>query len=80
MDRTLKRKKEDSDSEEDEEAAGESSAQQVTVKFARNETEQMKKARENSFKTLQEKSAQEPWIECSWKSLKSTESEVRTKP
>lgn len=36
--------------------------QQVTVKFARTESERLKKAREKSFGFLQKKNAEELWI------------------
>lgn len=38
----------------------------VTVKFARNETDKVRKAREKSFNYLTKKSADEPWHETMW--------------
>ena len=39
----------------------EEEAKQITVKFARQETERVKRAREKSFNYLSKKSAEEPW-------------------
>lgn len=41
----------------------EEEAKQVTVKFARQENERLKKAREKSFGYLSKKSAEEPWFD-----------------
>ncbi|GBP19972.1 DNA-directed RNA polymerase III subunit RPC5 [Eumeta japonica] len=66
FDQQDKRKKEldrmeNSDDEEEVEA------QQVTVKFARKETDVAKKARENSFEFISKKTAEEPWCEATWR-------------
>ncbi|CAG4937054.1 unnamed protein product [Parnassius apollo] len=42
-------------------------AQQVTVKFARQETEVAKKAREKSFETISQRISEEPWYDALWK-------------
>lgn len=39
----------------------EEEAKQITVKFARQESERVKRARERSFNYLSKKSAEEPW-------------------
>lgn len=39
---------------------------QVTVKFARNDNDRSKKAREKSYNYLSQKSADEPWCETMW--------------
>lgn len=76
MEKGLKRKKDaESNNDSDEEEAGPSTAQQVTVKFKQND-ERWKKARENSFKSIQAKSAEEPWTECTWYEKDSTVSSV----
>lgn len=49
----------ESDTEEDE-------PKQVTVKFARTESDRNRKAREKSFNYLSKKSADEPWCETLW--------------
>lgn len=72
--KTKKRKNLETDSEEEEEKPSEAEA--VTVKFARTENERIKKARENSYRTLQEKSAAEKWIPCTWHKADSTASEI----
>ncbi|KAI5652061.1 sin-like protein conserved region domain-containing protein [Phthorimaea operculella] len=60
--KTDKSKAENSDDEEKE-----PEAQQVTVKFARQETEIAKKAREKSFETISQKISEEPWYDALWK-------------
>lgn len=77
LDKALKRKRDNQDDDSDEDyEPGPSKVEQVTVKFARNETEQAKKARESSYKRLKEKSEEEPWMECCWKDSRSIESEI----
>lgn len=49
----------ESDTEEEE-------PKQVTVKFARTETDRTRKAREKSFNYLSKRSAEEAWCEASW--------------
>lgn len=73
MDKSLKRKREAAHTEEEsDEEEPSTSAQQVTVKFGKTGE---KKTRE-TFKSLQEKSNAEPWIEYEWHKDKSTLSEV----
>lgn len=65
MDKISKRKRDTNaanDSEEEEES-GPSNAEQVTVKFSQN---QNKTPHVLSYKKLQEKSAEESWVECQW--------------
>ncbi|KAM3959237.1 RNA polymerase III subunit E [Aphomia sociella] len=57
-----KNKTEDSDDEEKD-----PEVQQITVKFARQETEVAKKAREKSFETMSHRLAEEPWYDGMWK-------------
>lgn len=59
-----------SESEEDD------SPEQITVKFARTETERSKAAREKSFGFLQKKNAEESWIQTPFYQFKSEESQV----
>lgn len=49
---------------------------QITVKFARQESERMKRARERSFNFLSMKSAEEPWYNTNYYPSTSRESEV----
>ncbi|KAF5284395.1 hypothetical protein FQA39_LY17070 [Lamprigera yunnana] len=53
-----------------------SSAKQVTVKFSQGDSDKWKKSRENSYKYILEKQAEEPWIECEWQPEKSELSEL----
>ncbi|XP_052749846.1 DNA-directed RNA polymerase III subunit RPC5 [Galleria mellonella] len=57
-----KNKSNDSDDEEKD-----SEVQQITVKFARQETEVAKKAREKSFETMSHRLAEEPWYDAMWR-------------
>lgn len=50
--------------------------EQVTVKFARTETDRSKALREKSFGYLQKKIAEEPWIHTGYYSEHTDESEV----
>ncbi|CAG9857067.1 unnamed protein product [Phyllotreta striolata] len=75
MEKSLKRKKENDSEELDEEEAGPSTAQQVTVKFKSND-ERWKKGDAKSFKALQARSAEEPWVECKWHNEDSTFSSI----
>ncbi|KAG5878014.1 hypothetical protein JTB14_025469 [Gonioctena quinquepunctata] len=75
MDKGLKNKKgTEINNDSDEEQAGPSTAQQVTVKFKSNDERWKKK--EASYNSLKNKSAEEPWIECSWHDRNSTLSSV----
>ncbi|XP_072931804.1 DNA-directed RNA polymerase III subunit RPC5 [Epargyreus clarus] len=62
------------DDEMDEEAPPE--AQQITVKFARQETEVAKKAREKSFETMSQRISEEPWFDAMWKNSESDHAEL----
>lgn len=66
-DKQDKRKTEKSKGDSDDEEEKEPEAQQVTVKFARQETEVMKKAREKSYATISQRIAEEPWYDALWK-------------
>ncbi|XP_026728901.1 DNA-directed RNA polymerase III subunit RPC5 [Trichoplusia ni] len=65
--------KNNSDSDEEEKEA---EAQQVTVKFARQETEVSKKAREKSFETMSQKVNEESWYDALWKSSETDHAEL----
>jgi hypothetical protein len=54
----------------------EEEAQQVTVKFAQQETERKKRARERSFGYLSQKSAEEPWFHTEYHNSHSEKAEV----
>jgi hypothetical protein len=54
----------------------EEEAQQVTVKFAQQETERKKRARERSFGYLSQKSAEEPWFHTEFHNSHSEKAEV----
>lgn len=60
---TRQRAEQKADQESDME---EEEAKHVTVKFARNETERSRKAREKSFNYLLKRSDDEPWCETEW--------------
>ncbi|XP_013199814.2 DNA-directed RNA polymerase III subunit RPC5 [Amyelois transitella] len=66
-----KNKAEDSDEEEKE-----PEAQQVTVKFARQETEVAKKAREKSYEALSHKVLGEPWYDAMWRHSDSDQADL----
>lgn len=59
----------ESDTEEEE-------PKQITVKFARTETDRTRKAREKSFNYLSKKSADEPWCEAMWHDKDSVAAEI----
>lgn len=50
---------------------------QITVSFARNETERIKKAREKSYGYITKKSSEEPWCDSMWWHSNSDKAEVR---
>jgi len=54
----------------------EEGAQQVTVKFAQQETERKRRARERSFGYLSQKSAEEPWFQTEFHNSRSEKAEV----
>lgn len=60
---TRKKAEQKLDNESD---ADDDEPKQVTVKFARNDTDRLKKAREKSYNYLTQKSADEPWCETMW--------------
>lgn len=75
FDKSDKRKK--AEQKADQESEGEEEeAKQITVKFARIETDRLKKAREKSFNYWSQKSAEEPWCETLWHSMDSPKSEL----
>jgi DNA-directed RNA polymerase-3 subunit RPC5 len=63
LDKSDKRAKEEAKEHGEADLSGEEEeAQQVTVKFAQQETERKRRARERSFGYLSQKSAEEPWF------------------
>jgi hypothetical protein len=54
----------------------EEEVQQVTVKFAQQETERKRRARERSFGYLSQKSAEEPWFHTQFHNSHSEKAEV----
>ncbi|CAF4823670.1 unnamed protein product [Pieris macdunnoughi] len=75
-DKQDKRKQDKNELDVSEDEEKEPEIQQVTVKFARVETEVAKKAREKSFHTISQKVAEEPWYDALWKSSKSDQAEL----
>ncbi|GLH05920.1 Uncharacterized protein GBIM_11467 [Gryllus bimaculatus] len=71
-----KRAKEAAKSREDGEVE-EEELKQITVKFARQESERVKRARERSFNYLSKKSAEEPWYSTEFHPYRSEKSEAR---
>ncbi|RVE51610.1 hypothetical protein evm_003742 [Chilo suppressalis] len=63
------------DNSDDEEKEKEPEAEQVTVKFARQETDVAKKAREKSFETVSQRINDEPWYDAMWKDAEHAELE-----
>lgn len=76
FDKQDKKKHDKNKTDDPEEGEKESEPQQVTVKFARQETEVAKKAREKSFETLTQKMNAEPWYNCQWKQFGSDDADV----
>ncbi|XP_022202050.2 DNA-directed RNA polymerase III subunit RPC5 [Nilaparvata lugens] len=75
LDITDKKAKEEAKERGDDTSGGEEEEEkQITVKFARQESERMKKARERSFNYLSKKSAEEPWYNTSYHASTSEES------
>ncbi|RZF46743.1 hypothetical protein LSTR_LSTR002606 [Laodelphax striatellus] len=75
LDITDKKAREEAKERGDDASGGEEEEEkQVTVKFARQESERMKKARERSFNYLSKKSAEEPWYNTIYHSSDSEES------
>ncbi|XP_041977921.1 DNA-directed RNA polymerase III subunit RPC5 [Aricia agestis] len=66
-DKQDKRKQDKNKAENSDDEEKEPEAQQVTVKFARPETEVAKKAREKSYETISQRVATEPWYDGLWK-------------
>lgn len=60
---TRKKAEQKMDNESD---ADDDEPKQVTVKFARNDSDRLKKAREKTYNYLTQKSAEEPWCETMW--------------
>ncbi|CAH0723205.1 unnamed protein product, partial [Brenthis ino] len=66
-DKQDKRKVDKNKAENSDEEEKEPEAQQVTVKFARTETDVAKKAREKSYESISQRIADEPWYDALWK-------------
>ncbi|KAI8436199.1 hypothetical protein MSG28_004270 [Choristoneura fumiferana] len=75
-DKQDKRKHDNNKAENSDEEEKEPKAQQVTVKFARQETEVAKKAREKSFDTISQRVASEPWCHALWKHSDTDQAEL----
>ncbi|CAH2036958.1 unnamed protein product, partial [Iphiclides podalirius] len=75
-DKQDKKKHDKSKTENSDDEEKEPEAKQVTVKFARQETELAKKAREKSFETISQRIADEPWYEGLWKPADSDYAEL----
>ncbi|XP_053607153.1 DNA-directed RNA polymerase III subunit RPC5 [Plodia interpunctella] len=75
-DRQDKRKQDKNKAEDSDEEEKEPEAQQVTVKFARQETEVAKKAREKSYEALSQKVAGEPWYDTIWRHSDTDQAEL----
>lgn len=74
MDKILKRKRDvnsTSNESDEEDESGPSNAQQVTVKFAKDDKNNKKNVEMLSYKKLLEKSAEEAWMECQWQNTNS---------
>lgn len=76
FDKQDKKKNEKNKTDNSDEEEKEPEAQQVTVKFARLETEVAKKAREKSYETLSKKVNAEPWYNSYWKPSDSDHADV----
>ncbi|KAF5282470.1 hypothetical protein FQR65_LT14278 [Abscondita terminalis] len=76
LDREIKKKSDGKQKAAIEEPGPSSSAQQVTVKFSQGDSDKWKKLQENSYKSIMERQAEEPWIECDWQPEKSELSEL----
>lgn len=55
---------------------GEDEPKQVTVKFAREENDSIRKAREKSYNFVSKKLAEEPWCETMWYGIDSKQAEM----
>lgn len=72
-------KEEEADRKETDDEPGlpdEQELTQITVSFARNETERIKKAREKSYGYITKKSSEEPWCDSMWWHSNSDKAEV----
>ena len=58
------------------ESAEEDTVEQITVKFARSESERTKSLREKSYSFMLKKNAEEPWIDTKFYSSNADESKV----
>ncbi|XP_069692182.1 DNA-directed RNA polymerase III subunit RPC5 [Periplaneta americana] len=78
LDKSDKRAKEEAKEQGEADASGEEEeeVQQVTVKFARQENERIKRARERSFGYLSKKSAEEPWYYTEFYNAQSEKAEL----
>lgn len=63
FDKDDKRKKDEQKAENDADNLDEEQPIQITVKFARNENERLRKAREKSYNFIKQKNDDEPWCE-----------------
>lgn len=70
------KRKTDKNKADSEDEEKEPEAQQVTVKFARQETEVSKKAREKSYETITQRMNEEPWFDALWKSSETDHAEL----
>ncbi|XP_058831226.1 DNA-directed RNA polymerase III subunit RPC5-like [Topomyia yanbarensis] len=75
FDKQDKRTKAEQKAEQDADA-DEEEAKQVTVKFARQENEKVRKAREKSFNYISKMESEEPWCETFWHAKNSTAAEL----
>ncbi|CAG9786012.1 unnamed protein product [Diatraea saccharalis] len=75
-DRQDKRKSDKNKSDNSDDDEKEPEAQQVTVKFARQETDVVKKAREKSFVSISQKINEEPWYDAMWKHSDTDQAEL----
>ncbi|XP_034830729.1 DNA-directed RNA polymerase III subunit RPC5 [Maniola hyperantus] len=76
FDKQDKRKVDKSKAENSDEEEKEPEAQQVTVKFARVETDMAKKAREKSYESVSQRIANEPWYDALWKHSETDHAEL----
>nr|CAG4642574.1 EOG090X07NA [Evadne anonyx] len=76
LDKADKNKEKSEMKETDEPESDDDTPEQITVKFARTETDRSKAAREKSFGFLQKKNAEESWINTQFHHFKSEESQL----
>ncbi|KAG6448999.1 DNA-directed RNA polymerase III subunit RPC5 [Manduca sexta] len=66
-DKQEKKKNEKNKADKSDDENNEPEAKKVTVKFARQETEVAKKAREKSYESISQRISEEPWCDALWK-------------